>query len=67
MKCLKKNHIIYLTLDSNLKLFLVLTSAHSMSTNPQCAQNGYDKDIQLWTCKCSEGSVWQHFPLPIMF
>ena len=37
------------------------------SCSTQCAQNGYEKDIQLWTCKCSEGSVWQHFPLSIMF
>ena len=33
----------------------------------QCAQNWCEKDIQLSTCKCSEDSVWQHFPLPIMF
>ena len=31
------------------------------STSAQCAQNGYEKDIQLWTCKCSEDSEWQHY------
>ena len=33
----------------------------------QCAQNRYENDIHFWTSSCSEGSEWQHFPLPITF
>ena len=33
----------------------------------QWTQNGYQKDIRLWTSQCSEDFEWQHLPLLITF
>ena len=54
------NQSCNLVCPSEFKRLANISGTHST----QCAQNGYDKDIQLWTCKCSEGSEWKHFPLP---
>ena len=54
------------------KLFVVLApSVETVDLNrsylAQWTQNGYQKDIHLWTSQCSEDFEWQHLPLLITF
>ena len=50
------------------RIFLQISGRKQISAQPaQWTQNGYQKDIHLWTSQCSEDFEWQHLPLLITF